>query len=396
MPAETSPANSSARRLLAPVALAALAVGTLASAVLSASGAASADYAGPNQPIGTVENVTAPDAGTVEFTGWVADPDALTTNVVVEGVVDGRVVGTPTRTSVARPDVVARYDTGPTPGFLLDVPVRSGNHTACLVARNIGDGLNRAVKCVFTPLGRTPGPAELATHEPYGAITWANAGPGYYHVTGHVTDPDYLARRLELTLYVDGSHAADATTEYVPDWTPPEGAGPNSRFDVLLSVEPGAHLLCITVNDVGPGDDTSLGCRASDTRGRGTGTVTPPPVNGQVVTEAKKHIGQDYVWGAAGPTTFDCSGLVTYSYAKFGISSPHQSELQFRQARVISAARAVPGDLVFYHDDTGWVYHVGIYLSPGKTVAAIDTAEGVNYQAIWNPDTATYGSFTHS
>jgi hypothetical protein len=42
------------------------------------------------------------------------------------------------------------------------------------------------------------------------------------------------------------------------------------------------------------------------------------------------------------------------------------------------------------------VYHVGIYLSPGKTVAAIDEAEGVNYQTIWDASTATYGSFTHS
>jgi cell wall-associated NlpC family hydrolase len=56
----------------------------------------------------------------------------------------------------------------------------------------------------------------------------------------------------------------------------------------------------------------------------------------------------------------------------------------------------VPGDLVFYHDTEGDVYHVGIYLSPGMTVAAIDTAEGVNYQKIWDPSSATYGSFTHT
>jgi cell wall-associated NlpC family hydrolase len=62
---------------------------------------------------------------------------------------------------------------------------------------------------------------------------------------------------------------------------------------------------------------------------------------------------------------------------------------------LIPAARAVPGDLVFFHDNVGDVYHVAIYLSPGLTVAAIDTDQGVNYQKIWDPTSATYGSFTH-
>ena len=115
----------------------------------------------------------------------------------------------------------------------------------------------------------------------------------------------------------------------------------------------------------------------------------------KVAAEAKKHIGQPYVWGAVGPKKFDCSGLVVYSYKKFGFSTPRISEDQSRAARLIPASHARPGDLVFYHDTQGDVYHVGIYLSPGKTVAAIDEAEGVNYQRIWDPSSTTYGSFTH-
>jgi cell wall-associated NlpC family hydrolase len=42
------------------------------------------------------------------------------------------------------------------------------------------------------------------------------------------------------------------------------------------------------------------------------------------------------------------------------------------------------------------VYHVGIYISPGRTIAAIDESQGVAYQTIWDPSSATYGSFTHS
>ena len=119
-------------------------------------------------------------------------------------------------------------------------------------------------------------------------------------------------------------------------------------------------------------------------------------VNTAALAEAKKHLGQPYVWGAEGPKSFDCSGLVMYSYSKFHVSTPRVSSDQFKAALKIPASRAVPGDLVFYHDKFGDVYHVGIYLAPGQTVAAIDPAEGVDYQTIWDPHTATYGSFTHN
>jgi hypothetical protein len=370
-------------------------VATAVAVVGLGSSAASADDPFPHQPIGWVEHATAPTAATLHITGWTADPDAPTTNLVASGLVDGHVAVQAT-TSVARPDVAKTYHVGPTAGFVLDVPVPSGNHTVCVVAGNVGDGVSRVVKCFYTPLGRTVSESERVTHNAYGAITWANAGTGYYHVMGWAADPDFYRARLTLGLYLDGTEVANANTMHVADWTPPDGVGPNARFDVTLRVAAGAHLLCVRLGDVGPGDNSWLSCRASDTRGRGTGTVTPPAVNGKVVTEAKTHIGQRYVWGAAGPTTFDCSGLVIYSYGKFGVSTPRVSEDQFRAARVISADRAVPGDLVFYHDATGDVYHVGIYLSPGHTVAAIDTAHGVDYQPIWDPDSATYGSFTHS
>jgi cell wall-associated NlpC family hydrolase len=85
-----------------------------------------------------------------------------------------------------------------------------------------------------------------------------------------------------------------------------------------------------------------------------------------------------------------------YSYGRFSYVTPRVSEAQALAARLIPASRAVPGDLVFYHDSVGDVFHVGIYLSPGKTVAAIDESQGVNYQTIYDPSSATYGSFTHT
>lgn len=101
------------------------------------------------------------------------------------------------------------------------------------------------------------------------------------------------------------------------------------------------------------------------------------------------------MWGAAGPGAFDCSGLVLYSYRVSGRTTPRIAADQFRAARVIPAGRAVPGDLVFYNDSVGYVYHVGIYTGPGTSTAAVDPASGVRRQAITDP-TPTYGSFTHT
>ena len=86
---------------------------------------------------------------------------------------------------------------------------------------------------------------------------------------------------------------------------------------------------------------------------------------------------------------------MVWSYGKYHYRTPRVSQDQVKAARLIPASRAVAGDLVFYHDSTGDVYHVGIYLAPGRSVAAIDTDEGVGYQRIGDP-AATYGSFTHS
>ena len=89
-----------------------------------------------------------------------------------------------------------------------------------------------------------------------------------------------------------------------------------------------------------------------------------PGANLMMAALAAKHLGA-YVWGGRARTGFDCSGLVQYSYrTAAGSSLPRVSQDQFRAARIIPASRAVAGDLVFYHDNTGSVYHVGIYTSP--------------------------------
>ena len=69
--------------------------------------------------------------------------------------------------------------------------------------------------------------------------------------------------------------------------------------------------------------------------------------------------------------------------------------MQFNDARLIPASRAVPGDLVFYHDNVG-ACTTSASTSGRTTPSRRSTRhEGVNYQSIWDPGSATYGSFTH-
>jgi cell wall-associated NlpC family hydrolase len=335
--------------------------------------------------------------GGVVMTGWAVDPNALTANAVVVPLLDGRSTGVLAPTSLANATVRAKYHTGPTPGFALTIPVPTGKHTVCLVVRNAGPGNHAALKCVTTPLNIKLTSAQLAAHNPVGAITSAAVGSTAMRVRGWTTDPDWITHRMVVVLYVNGRSTATVLTKSyaVPR---PQGAGGLSAFDISVPVSQGAHLGCVWAVNVGIGtNNTFLGCKTGDTRGAaGSGAVATPALNTKVATEAKRHIGQRYVWGAVGPKTFDCSGLVQYSYRKFGFTTPRVSQDQFLAARLIPASRAVPGDLVFYHDGVGDVYHVGVYLSPGKTVAAIDESSGVNYQTIWDPSSTTYGSFTHT
>jgi cell wall-associated NlpC family hydrolase len=358
-------------------------------------GPAVANPPGPHDPFGKVRRVVAV-AGGVKFTGWALDPDELTSNIEVGVLVDGITWTTFTPTSIPNAAVTSTYSAGPTPAFSITSPIDSAPHTVCLVARNVDRGLDTVLKCVPTPVGTTLTSSQVAARSPLGKIERAGGRSGTVHFVGWSTDPDFYRRKATVVLYLDGAPAATVNTKaYVG--VRPAGAGPRSAFDIEVPASAGTHIGCLWSVNIGIGSNRLLGCRGADTRGRaGTDPVQVPKLNTEVVTEAKRHIGQAYVWGAEGPRTFDCSGLVMFSYGKFGFVTPRVSQDQSRAARLIPASRAVAGDLVFWHDNTGDVYHVGIYLSPGKTVAAIDESSGVDYQTIWDPSIVTYGSFTHT
>lgn len=80
------------------------------------------------------------------------------------------------------------------------------------------------------------------------------------------------------------------------------------------------------------------------------------------VRVATHQVGDWYQYGAAGPHRFDCSGLVYYSYRKVGIKMPRTSRQQAASVKRIPRRKMRRGDLMFFHNSSGRVYHVAIFL----------------------------------
>jgi len=82
---------------------------------------------------------------------------------------------------------------------------------------------------------------------------------------------------------------------------------------------------------------------------------------------ALAQVGDVYVWAAAGPTRWDCSGLTMRSFQQAGVSLPHSSRIQIKYGKNISASSLKPGDLLFFGKP---ISHVSMYMGGGKMVQA--------------------------
>ena len=99
-----------------------------------------------------------------------------------------------------------------------------------------------------------------------------------------------------------------------------------------------------------------------------SGTTSPVPSQGSVVDYALSRIGCPYVWGAAGPDAFDCSGLVSWAYLQVGMSLPHQTEALYNAAKArLPVSQAQPGDVLWVGYGDGYNGHVGIACNAGGT-----------------------------
>jgi peptidoglycan DL-endopeptidase CwlO len=120
----------------------------------------------------------------------------------------------------------------------------------------------------------------------------------------------------------------------------------------------------------------------------------PKPVAGSggaatAVAWAYRELGKPYVWGAAGPNSFDCSGLAMFVWAKAGVYLEHFTGDQWHEGIHVSRSQLEPGDLVFFAyntSDPATIHHVGIYVGGGDMIDAPFTGADVRKEPAFRSD----------
>lgn len=185
-----------------------------------------------------------------------------------------------------------------------------------------------------------------------------------------VTDPSYAINKFY-----------DVLGE-LPDWKslrPGDAAQAVERSafpDRYHEWEPMAVHLVENVGDI---QDAS-GC------GQGAGAALPAnKVAAQAIQFALKERGKPYVWGATGPDSYDCSGLMLRAYEAAGVVLPRVSRDQYKAGAMLPVERAQSGDLLFWAYDPAdptTIHHVAMYLGDGKMVEAQQTGVPVHVRDV--------------
>ena len=192
-------------------------------------------------------------------------------------------------------------------------------------------------------------------------ITRLLAVPGWQTMA-----PWTAAQTVQRSGFADGSN-------YQPNWTP---AGTILMGVLAEGNTPGA---------CGQGSGSLAGPPSGD--GLPAGYTIPagtPPEHAAVVAFALAQLGKPYLWAAAGPAAFDCSGLTMAAWAIVGVHLDHYTGDQQTEGQPVTAADVAPGDLVLTPGSdspgAGIAGHVGIYLGDSLVIAAIDPQYGIAVQ----------------
>jgi peptidoglycan DL-endopeptidase CwlO len=135
-------------------------------------------------------------------------------------------------------------------------------------------------------------------------------------------------------------------------------------------------------------DRASRDTRSTDNAPFSTSVVASSSAAQVAVDTALAQQGKPYVWAAAGPGSYDCSGLMLYAYAAAGINLPHSSAMQSQIGTPVSRSELRPGDLVFFYSP---VSHVGMYVGNGQMVHAPTFGDVVKVASI-----DAMGSYSHA
>ena len=112
----------------------------------------------------------------------------------------------------------------------------------------------------------------------------------------------------------------------------------------------------------------------------------PTPYSGPAIAAALSKLGSPYVWGAEGPSTFDCSGLVQWSYLQAGLVLPRLASDQYFASTPIPTDQMQPGDLLVYAYDTSdpnTIHHITMYIGNGQMVHAPHTGDVVRIAPVY-------------
>lgn len=124
--------------------------------------------------------------------------------------------------------------------------------------------------------------------------------------------------------------------------------------------------------------------KADQARGKLTVPVKPSGTVGQILSFAESFLGSPYVWGGTTPNPgFDCSGLVQYVFAHFGVNLDRVTWDQYQEGLSVAESDLKPGDLVFFSTYAPGASHVGIYV--GNRIMIDDSDYGVAYDNIDHP-----------
>ncbi|MFE7336765.1 C40 family peptidase [Streptomyces griseus] len=131
----------------------------------------------------------------------------------------------------------------------------------------------------------------------------------------------------------------------------------------------------------GGGSGTGSGSGTGTGSGSGSGTGSGYAAKAEkVLAFARAQIGKPYVWGATGPSSYDCSGLTQAAWREAGVTLPRTTWDQVKVGTRVATSDLQPGDLVFFYDD---ISHVGIYKGDGMMIHAPKPGANVREESIY-------------
>jgi cell wall-associated NlpC family hydrolase len=350
---------------------------------------------------------------TLSVRGWALDPDTRSP-IFVDTVVDGQSLGSASA-SGPHPRLPSNYlGYGPNHGFAytIQAPIAPGNYRLCAVAINTTAGGNTILPCtVLTvrPVG-TPATLNVATNATAAAAIQAQAIASGAAKAASFPAAANSATRIAIATRALLQQAAGRSTrppavKGIPAFAVASPSrvvdeqsvmGPRPSLGTYPPVTKGgrsgsARSLQFYANDAlstpgAPGDGIFGAAPLLPANGTTVHPSLPAYPAGYsrlraevAIDAALSHIGDPYVWAAAGPGTFDCSGLTQWAWAKAGVALDHYTGSQAVQGVRVQPNQLLPGDLVLFGGD---LHHVGMYLGAGYMLDAPDTGAYIRVDKI--------------